>query len=76
MLIVRVDPVTVMDRTRVALACCESATRAVNEMLVAPVGMPVIAPVDGFNVKPAGKDPWEIDHVYGVAPPDAASEVE
>ena len=35
----------------------------VNVELPAAVGMPVIAPVDEFSERPAGKDPAEIDQV-------------
>jgi len=39
----------------------------------AVVGVPVIAPVDPFNVKPAGKLPTIVAHVYGVVPPVATT---
>jgi hypothetical protein len=39
----------------------------------ADVGVPLIAPVLGFNDNPGGKDPLEIDHVYGGVPPLACS---
>jgi hypothetical protein len=38
-----------------------------------PVGVPVIAPVPPFNVKPAGSAPTLIDQAYGVMPPVAPS---
>jgi hypothetical protein len=34
----------------------------------AVVGVPVIAPVDVFNVSPAGKEPARIPYVYGPVP--------
>jgi hypothetical protein len=36
------------------------------------VGVPVIAPVEAFSDKPAGKVPLVRDHVYGAVPPLAA----
>ena len=35
------------------------------------VGVPVIAPVLEFKLKPAGSAPLEIDHAYGSVPPVA-----
>jgi hypothetical protein len=40
------------------------------------VGVPLITPVLRFNDKPGGRDPLEIDHVYGGVPPLAASGAE
>ena len=34
-------------------------------------GVPVMAPVEGFKVSPAGIDPVITVHVYGVMPPVA-----
>jgi hypothetical protein len=51
----------------------ESVTWNVGEKLPDAVGVPLNAPVDAFNVTPAGKLPLVIDHVYGVVPPVAAS---
>jgi hypothetical protein len=51
----------------------ESATWNVRAVLVtACVGVPVIAPVAAFNVRPAGSVPLVSDHVYGGVPPVAA----
>jgi hypothetical protein len=44
----------------------ESTTCSLNEP--AAVGVPVIPPVDGFNVKPGGRVPT-IEKVYGGVPP-------
>ena len=41
----------------------ESTTCAVNELDPAVVGVPVIAPVDEFSVRPAGKFPVLIENV-------------
>src|SRR5580704_5226394 len=35
------------------------------------VGMPLIAPVEAFRVRPAGSEPALTDHVYGETPPVA-----
>ena len=32
-------------------------------------GVPVMAPVEAFRVKPAGKEPLVSDQVYGETPP-------
>ena len=37
------------------------------------VAVPVIAPVLEFKLKPAGRAPLEIDHVYGNVPPVATA---
>ena len=39
-----------------------------------PVGVPVIAPVEGLMPSPAGSEPELIDHVYGVVPPDTETD--
>jgi hypothetical protein len=38
------------------------------------VGVPVIAPVDAFSVRPAGSLPEPTENVYGDSPPVAVSE--
>ena len=58
--------------------CCTvrdplSVTRIVKFDVPALVGVPVIAPVDPFNVKPAGTLPTIVAHVYGVVPPVATT---
>ena len=50
-----------------------SVTFAVKATLPAAVGVPVIPPVAGLIATPLGRAPAVIDHVYGVAPPTAAS---
>ena len=39
----------------------------------AAFGVPVIAPVVGFRLRPDGKPPETIDHEYGGDPPDTES---
>ena len=52
----------------------ESATWNVRAVFVtACVGVPVIAPVAAFNMRPAGNVPLVSDHVYGGVPPVAAN---
>lgn len=41
----------------------ESTTLAVNEKAPGDVGVPVMAPVDAFNVSPGGNAPEEIKKV-------------
>ncbi len=48
-----------------------SATWKVTEPLLAPVGVPVIAPVLAFKLNPAGNDPAVTLHVEGLVPPDS-----
>ena len=47
----------------------ESTTCAVKLNVPAVVGVPVIAPVEAFNVSPGGSDPLMIENVYGATPP-------
>jgi hypothetical protein len=49
----------------------ESTTWAVKLNVPAMVGVPVIAPVEVFSVKPAGSEPLVIENVYGETPPVA-----
>ena len=51
----------------------ESVTIMVKFDVPVAVGVPLIAPVAAFNVNPAGKVPLKMDHVYGAAPPVAAT---
>ena len=62
---------TMMERSFCAVRDPLSVTRTVKFEVPAVVGVPVIAPVDPFNVKPAGKLPAIVAHVYGVVPPAA-----
>jgi len=54
----------------------ESFTNIANEKDPEEVGVPRICPVDDPSVKPAGRDPDETDHAYGLVPPVAAREAE
>ena len=46
-----------------------------DTLLAAAVGVPVIAPVTAFRLKPAGSVPLVMDQLYGVVPPLAPSVV-
>lgn len=60
----------------VCLGISESCTWNVSGVLVVTAeGLPVIAPVDEFKERPAGRVPPAMDHVYGEVPPVAASAV-
>ena len=48
-----------------------SAILKVTEPLLAPVGVPLIAPVLPFKLRPAGRLPEVTVHVYGLVPPDS-----
>ena len=48
-----------------------SATLKVTEPLLAPVGVPVIAPVLLFKLNPTGSVAGVTVHVYGLVPPDS-----
>jgi hypothetical protein len=57
--------------------CCAvrdplSVTPIVKFDVPAVVGVPVIAPDEGFNDRPAGNVPVSV-HVYGVVPPVATT---
>lgn len=49
-----------------------SDTCTVKFVVPAPVGVPVIAPVEELSVKPLGRAPTEIDQVNGAVPPPPA----
>ena len=49
----------------------ESTTWAVKLNVPAAVGVPVMAPVEGFSVRPVGSAPLMIENVYGGTPPVA-----
>ena len=52
----------------------ESVTLNVSDELATDcLGVPVMAPVEAFRDKPAGRVPLVMDQVYGVVPPVAAS---
>src|SRR4051812_20327733 len=63
------SPVTSIVRSLVACAPVESVTVTVKCVVPPAVGAPLIAPVAGSSVRPAGSAPAETDHVYGPAPP-------
>jgi hypothetical protein len=70
-----IGPEALMVRLRFTdcLLLAESVTWKVSGVFEAGwVGVPVIAPVEAFSDKPAGKVPLVRDHVYGVVPPVAA----
>jgi hypothetical protein len=49
----------------------ESTTCAVKLNVPEVVGVPVMAPVEEFSVKPAGSEPLMMENVYGGTPPVA-----
>jgi len=51
----------------------ESATSTVKLAVSAVVGTPLMTPVEGASVSPAGRFPDITDHVYGLMPPAAWS---
>ncbi|MEO8368210.1 MAG: hypothetical protein ABI806_03350 [Candidatus Solibacter sp.] len=65
--------VTVMMQLLVVVVACtpgvESVTLTVKENGPPVVGVPVIAPVVGLSVRPAGRAPEAIANVYGAVPP-------
>ena len=48
-----------------------STTPTPKKLVPAVLGIPVMAPVEGFRTKPAGSDPV-MENVYGGVPPEAA----
>jgi hypothetical protein len=50
-------------KARLAVVPTKSVTVAVNVTVAAAAGVPVIAPVEGFNDSVVGKAPVVIDHV-------------
>ncbi len=67
--------VRVRDCVAVVGVVAESLTDTVMLNDPATEGVPLIAPVLAFSVKPLGNDPPEIDHTYGVIPPLACNVV-
>ena len=51
----------------------ESTTWAVKVNGPDAVGVPVMAPVELFRVKPVGREPLMMEKVYGGTPPEAVS---
>ena len=68
------DDATLIESAWVAVCAVVAASVAftVKELWPAALGVPPIAPVDGFNESPAGNVPVLTLQVYGVVPPDAA----
>ena len=64
---------TVMEIAWLAVLPAPSVTSKVTELLLAPVGMPLMTPELLFKLNPAGNVPDVIPHLYGLAPPDTAS---
>lgn len=54
----------------------ESATVAVKLKVPLAAGVPEIRPVLAARLRPAGRLPEVIDHVYGVVPPVARRDLE
>ena len=75
MVVTETGPLIVMLSALVAVLLFASFTCTVILLVPVAVGVPVMAPVLAFNDNPAGNVPTVIDHVYGVAPPVAASVV-
>jgi hypothetical protein len=53
---------TVIDKALAATPPAESVTLTVKEYELTVVGVPLMAPVEGFRLQPAGKEPAAIDH--------------
>jgi hypothetical protein len=51
----------------------ESTTWAVKVNDPAAVGVPVMAPVETFSVRPVGSEPAVMENVYGGTPPVATN---
>lgn len=62
-----------MLRALVAVCEAESATLAVKLKVPTVVGVPEITPVAVLSDNPGGREPEEIDQVYGGVPPLAES---
>lgn len=58
---------------RVATAALLSVAITVNAKTPAAAGVPLMAPVDAFNVKPDGSEPDVIANVTGALPPDVCT---
>lgn len=64
---------TVMLKAFVAEIEPESVTRTVKLLVPETVAEPEITPVPAASVRPVGRTPEAIDHVYGGVPPAAVS---
>lgn len=78
--IVRADPACTTVRLTLADAVCAgepaSLAATTKEKVPFPVGFPEITPVDAARLRPAGRLPELIDHVYAPVPPVACNAVE
>ena len=63
-------------RTASLVSAKESVTLTVKLVLMVPLVVPLMTPVDELMLSPAGRDPLEIDQVYGAVPPVALNVVE
>jgi hypothetical protein len=61
---------TVIEIARLAELPAASVTSKVTELLLAPVGVPLMTPEPLFKLNPAGNVPDVTVHLYGLAPPD------
>ena len=52
-----------IERASVSVCTAPSVTLAVNVETPAVVGVPLMTPVEGFSVRPAGSAPESSDHV-------------
>jgi hypothetical protein len=59
---------------KAAVAALELTSVTLTVKLLVPLldGVPVMAPLLAFKLRPAGRLPTVMDHVYGVTPPLAA----
>ncbi len=71
--VMEIAALTTIESAFVAVAATLSVTIAVKLEVPDVVGVPVMAPVPATRESPAGSVPEEIDHVYGVVPPEAVS---
>ena len=62
-----------IDNAAVAVLLALSVTLTVKLDVPVAVGVPVMAPDEAVRESPAGREPEEIAHVYGLVPPLAAN---
>jgi hypothetical protein len=66
-----------MVKVKLDVALCAGLSESVTEnekvKVPAAVGVPLIAPVEAFRLRPPGRLPPVTAHVYGVVPPVASS---
>jgi hypothetical protein len=62
---------TVIESGLLSSAPAASVTTTVKGYTPTVVGVPLIAPLEGFRTQPVGRDPDDIDHWYGCVPPAA-----